>query len=270
MSKNKRFNETFDQSEGATEIDEMERLPSDDEAGEAELNIKPEDNQFVPNSLVYNAYGISPTTATYAILISDLKEKFTRICKSQIDGVDDVIIKYDKNTGEVLAFCSFVENCHHFNDRSMEGTMMSDQRSEYFSPEVKAFAKKFGVIPEFDCRTSDGKISKNFASFANKRSMNAKMLFVRNYDSMNSPTNSYSMRLSWTTLVRLMFDANGNAFYKQYGKRGSKCTMSAHFEFEPANNEKFGRLKYLVVTKSLQGPANRSLSPKVAFNYSEA
>ncbi len=65
-----------------TSIDEIH---TDEEAEEPELSIKPEDNVFIPNALVYNSFGISPTTVTYRILMKDLKDMFTKVCKSQID-----------------------------------------------------------------------------------------------------------------------------------------------------------------------------------------
>ena len=93
------------------DVNQPDELPTDEEVGDPELNIKPNENVFTPNSLVYNAYGISPTTATYRILMKDLKDMFTKVCKDQIDGVDEVTAVFDPNIGEVQFFCRFNEHC---------------------------------------------------------------------------------------------------------------------------------------------------------------
>lgn len=277
MSKNKNNmnNQQRDRSnynQPDPDLNKPYELPGEDEVGEPELNIKPEDNVFVPNSLVYNAYGVSPTTATYRILMKDLKEIFAKVCKSQIDGVEGVSAVYDPNIGEVQFFCMFSENCRHFNDQSMQNTMLSDQRPRYFSPEVKAFAKKFGMIPSRDCvRDKNGKVIGEFSKFGKQDKLNADMLFVKSVDRSNNVTRAYSMRLSWTTLIRLIFDMDGQAFYKQYGKRPSRCTLQANFVFAKHDGHEFGRIQYLEVTKSTNGLGTTGTPrPKTAFNYREA
>lgn len=254
------------------DLNQPDELPTDEEVGEPELNIKADENVFVPNSLVYNAYGIGPTTATYRILMSELKKMFKKVCQSQIDGVEDVSAVYDPGNGDVQFFCRFVENCHHFDDHSMQGTMLSDQKSRYFSPEVKAFAKKFGMVPSRDCpHDKNGKVIGDFAKFAKVDRLNADMLFVKTVDSSNNITRGYSMRLSWTTLIRLIFDMNGDAFYKQFGKRPSPCNLEVHFEFKKHDGADYGRIMYLEVTKSIKGATGSNAPrPKVGFNYREA
>lgn len=251
-----------------TSIDEIH---TDEEAEEPELSIKPEDNVFIPNALVYNSFGISPTTVTYRILMKDLKDMFTKVCKSQIDGVDGVSAVYDPTIGEVQFFCMFNENCRHFNDQSMKNTMLSDQKSEYLSPAIKDFANKFGMRPSRDCvRDKNGRVIGEFSKFKNDR-LNAKALFVRSVDRSNNMTRAYSMRLSWTTLIRLIFDMNGSGFYNQYGKKPTRCSMSANFVFSKHNGNEFGRIQYLEVTKSTNGLGGSGAPrPKVAFNYREA
>lgn len=278
MSKKNRYGRIPDGRDRANynqpdpDVNQPDELPTEEEVGEPELNIKPEDNVFIPNSLVYNAYGIAPTTATYRVLMKDLKEMFAKVCKDQIDGVDEVTAVYDPSIGEVQFFCRFNENCRHFDDRSMQGTMLSDQKSRYFSPEVKAFAKKFGMVPARDCvRDKNGKILGEFSRFAKEDRLNADVLFVRTVDRSNNITRSYSMRLSWTTLVRLIFDAEGKAFRNQYGKNPTRCRLEAHFEFSKHDGHEFGRIQYLEVTKSTNGVgSSNSPRPKIGFNYREA
>ena len=254
------------------DVNQPDELPTDEEVGDPELNIKPNENVFTPNSLVYNAYGISPTTATYRILMKDLKDMFTKVCKDQIDGVDEVTAVFDPNIGEVQFFCRFNENCRHFDDHSMQNTMLSDQKSRYFSPEVKAFAKKFGLNPKLDCVCDkNGKIISEFGKYAKNQKLNADILFVKNIDRSNNITRSYSMRLSWTTLIMLIFDKDGTAFTKQYGRKASGCNLSAHFEFTKNSNGEFGSIKYLEVTKSINGFGGSGTSrPKTSFNWREA
>ena len=151
--------------------------------------------------------------------------------------------------------------------------MLADQKPRYFSNEVKTFAKKFGMVPSMDCpRDKDGKIIGEFAKFGKKNDdrLNADLLFVRTVDSSNNMTRGYSMRLSWTTLIRLIFDENGQAFYKQFGKRPTRCNLSAHFEFAKDGGHTFGRVLYLEVTKTVNGVSGNSQKPKTAFNYREA
>lgn len=254
------------------DVNQPDELPTDEEVGDPELNIKPNENVFTPNSLVYNAYGISPTTATYRILMKDLKDMFTKVCKDQIDGVDEVTAVFDPNIGEVQFFCRFNENCRHFDDHSMQNTMLSDQKSRYFSPEVKAFAKKFGMIPARDCvRDKNDKVIGEFSKFAKADKLNADMLFVRTVDRSNNITRAYSMRLSWTTLIRLIFDMDGSAFKKQFGKQPTRCHLETHFEFTKHDGHEFGRIQYLEVTKSTNGIGSSSAPrPKIGFNYREA
>lgn len=276
MSKNKNYrNSNRDQTnynQPDADLNAIDDLPADDEIEDPELNIKPEDNVFIPNSLVYNTCGISPTTATYRILMKDLKEMFTNVCRSQIDGVERVTAVFDPNIGEVQFFCMFSENCRHFNDNSMANTMIADQRPDYFSPEIKTFAKKFGLKPSRDCvRDKNGKVIGEFSKYANNDKLNTRLLFVRSVDSSNNVTRGYAMRLSWTTLIRLIFDMDGKSFYKQYGKKPSRCSMSVNFMFAKQNGNEFGRIQYLEVTKSTNGIGNIGASrPKVAFNYREA
>ena len=276
MSKNKKFRENNRDRSNYNlpdpDVNAYAALPTDEEVGEPELNVKPEENVFIPNSLVYNAYGISPTTATYRILMKDLKQIFTKVCKSQIDGVDEVTAVYDPNIGEVQFFCRFVENCRHFDDRSMVNTMLSDQKTSYFSPEIKAFAKKFGMVPARDCvRDKNGKILGEFSRFAKADKLNADVLFVKTVDRSNNITRAYSMRLSWTTLIRLIFDMDGSGFQKQFNKKPARCRLDCHFEFSKHDGHEFGRIQYLEVTKSTNGiGAAGAPRPKVSFNYREA
>lgn len=251
---------------------DFNELPSDEEVGEAELNVKNLDTEFVPNALMYNAYGITPSTATYRILMSELKAMFTKVCKQQIDGVSEVTAVFDSTIGEVQFFCSFVENCHHFNDRSMEGTAISDQPAKYYSKEVRAFAKKFGMNPQRDCvRDKNGKILGPMANLAkNRDQLNIDVLFVPNIDRSNNFTRTYSMRLSWTTLIRLIFDMDGKAFEAQYNRKPARCKLDCHFEFIKTNDAEFGKPQYLEVIKSTNGSSIGSgPRPKVAFNYRE-
>ena len=88
MSKNRNKNNHANYNQPDPDLSKVDQLPEDVE--EPTLNIKPEDNVFIPNSLVYNAYGVAPTTATYRLLVKDLKDMFERVCKDQIDGVDHV------------------------------------------------------------------------------------------------------------------------------------------------------------------------------------
>ena len=270
MSKNRNKNNHANYNQPDPDLSKVDQLPEDVE--EPTLNIKPEDNVFIPNSLVYNAYGVAPTTATYRLLVKDLKDMFERVCKDQIDGVDHVGASFDPTTGDVQFSCVFEENCRHFTDRSMENTMCSDQKNEYFSKEVLTFAKKFGLNPALDCpHDKNGKVLGPFAKY-NKdgKDMNVKVLFVRNLDNSNNYTNGYSMRLSWTTMIRLIFDETGAAFYKQFGKRPSRCKLSAHFEFAKDGEHVFGKVLYLEVIKTINGLSGNTQKPKTAFNYREA
>ena len=272
MSKHNKRNKNYSNyNQPDPDVSKVDELPEDVE--EPTLNIKPEENVFIPNSLVYNAYGVAPTTATYRILMKDLKDMFTKVCKDQISGVDCVRAQFDPDTGEVQFYCMFEENCRHFNDQSMENTLLADQRPRYFSKEVREFAKKFGMIPSMDCPTDkDGKIIGTFAKFGKKNDdkLNADLLFVKTVDSSNNLTRGYSMRLSWTTLIRLIFDENGQAFYKQFGKRPSRCKLSAPFEFAKDGEHVFGKVLYLEVIKTINGLSGNTQKPKTAFNYREA
>ena len=277
MSKKNRYSNNSNRdktnyNQPEADLNAPDRIPTDEEVGEPELNINTDENQFIPNSLVYNAYGIAPTTATYRILMKDLKDMFTKVCKSQISGVDCVTAAYDSSIGEVQFFCMFREDCSHFDDRSMNGTMLSGEKSRYFSPEVKAFAKKFGLNPQLDCVCDkNGKIISEFGKYAKNQKLNADILFVKNIDRSNNITRSYSMRLSWTTLIMLIFDKDGTAFTKQYGRKASGCNLSAHFEFTKNSNGEFGSIKYLEVTKSINGFGSSGTSrPKTSFNWREA
>lgn len=277
MSKKNRFNngnrDRSNYNKPDPNIDAIDALPTDEEVGEPELNVKNLNVEFIPNSLVYNAYGIAPTTATYRVLMKDLKEMFAKICKSQIDGVEGVTAAYDSSIGEVQFFCMFNENCRHFNDRSMADTMLSNERPQYFSPEVKAFAKKFGLKPYYDLvRDKNGKIVSSLGSkFGKDDHLNAQTLFVKSVDGSNNLTRAYCMRLSWTTLIRLIFDQDGKAFEAKYGLKPSRCRLECHFEFSKAGDQEFGKILYLEVTKSANMISGSGMPrPKVSFNYREA
>lgn len=274
MSKKNHYNNNRDRSnynQPDPDLTKLDELPSDEEVGEAELNVDTLTTQFIPNSLVYNAYGAAPTSATFRIMFNDLKAMFTKVCKSQIDGVDGVSATFDPTTGDVQFFCVFNENCRHFNDKSMEGTMCPNSRAIYYSPEVRAFAKKFGMNPNRDSlRDKNGKIIGEFRNFKGD-SLNLNMLFVNNIDKSNNITRGLSMRLSWTVLVRLLFDIDGKAFEAQFNKKPSRCRLETHFEFSKQNDNVFGNILYLEVTKSTNSYSSGSLPrPKASFNYREA
>ena len=78
------------------------------------------------------------------------------------------------------------------------------------------------------------------------------------------------MRLSWTTLIRLIFDQDGQAFMKQYGKRPTRCDLSAQFIFTKDSGHTFGKVLYLEVVKTVKGLSSNNQRPKTAFNYREA
>ena len=72
MGKNRNHNRNMaNYNQPDPDLNKPDELPEDVE--EPTLNIKPEENVFIPNSLVYNAYGVAPTQATYRILMNDLK-----------------------------------------------------------------------------------------------------------------------------------------------------------------------------------------------------
>lgn len=258
------------------DTDKVDDLPSDEDVADPEIEVKPDDAvKYVPSSLVYSTEAISPSKVTFRILINDLKDMFYNVCSEQIYGLDSVRCSFDQATGEVQFFAMFVENCRHFNDRSMENTLLADQKTKYYSNEVKAFAKKFGMRPAADCpRDKDGKVVGEFAKHVKKNGnapLNADSLFIQNVDRAGNFARSFSMRLSWTTLVRLIFDENGHAFQKQYNKRPSRCRIESAFVFDKADGMEFGRLRYLEVTKSMMGfNSSANTKPRIAFNYREA
>lgn len=277
MSKKNRYNngnrDRSNYNQPDPDVNAFDALPTDEEVGEPELNVKDITTDFVPNSLVYNAYGIAPTTATYRVLMKDLKEIFCKMCKNQIDGVDRVYATYEPTIGEVVFYCMFTENCRHFIDKSVEKTMLAGEQGHYFSPEVKAFAKKFGLKPCYDLvRDKNGHITSSFGKFKdNEDHLNAQQLFIRNQDGANNTLRSYSMKLSWTTLIRLLFDQEGKAFETKYHMKPSRARLECHFEFHKTSDAEFGAIKYLEVTKSANMISGSGTPrPKMSFNYREA
>ena len=65
------------------------------------------ENQYVPEFLVYNNFGIRPTEACFQLDCKTLKEIVGKIASQAISGVEDVTMQHDKN-GNVAMFVWFI------------------------------------------------------------------------------------------------------------------------------------------------------------------
>jgi len=255
-----------------------ENISEDDEklAEQMEDAAYEGDVSKTPNSLLFNSQGLQPVEVTYRITIKQLKEYFLRICRSQIDDVEEVFARVNPATGDTLWFCRFANNSKHFDDGSMVHTAIGDHRSDYLSKEVKAFAQKFAMDPKSDLvRTDGGKIAmhefakmEKYRNDNGKKMIDKKFIFVPNVDSAGNRTNSMSMRLSWTALTKAMFDIDGKGFEAKYGKRPPKCQISVGFKYEKSREKgEFGTPYALEVKKSIQNLNGGHLAPRESFKY---
>lgn len=225
----------------------------------------------LPNALLYNTSALSPISVTYRILISTLKKCFKDILSHEINDIYDVRVKYKASTGEVYWYVIFNEGSRHFIDRSLDDTLLSNQKQKYYSPEVRKFAARFGIVPKFDCiRSADGKIIGDMARFKDANNLKMNELFVPTMDGNGNRVNAYSMRLSWTTLVSIMFDFNGAGFKKKYGSYPPKTNNKMFYKYSPRGGNPFGALDWLEVTKEYKSLGHgRDLTPRESFDMTE-
>ena len=254
--------------------DEIDRLDRDDDDENEDTTVEnvivPGKVSEVPNSLLYNTSGLSPVVVTYRITLPMLKQKFLAILKTAITDIENVTAMFEPSTGEIYFYAQFADNSKHFTDDSMKNTMLYNQRVQHYSPEVRAFAKKFGIKPALDCtRDKNNRIIGELGRYSDQnKPINMGVMFPQNKDPNNNRVASYSMRLSWNALVQIIFDYNGNGFNHSYNQRPPKCNLEAHFVYSPSGGFEFGRIDYLEVTKSVKMIGERETPmPVHAYNY---
>lgn len=273
MSKNRNRDDRYENRSPRTklpaiDVEDIDKLPEDEDGEDMtpELDIKG-DVPKAPNALLYNTSGVSPVSVTYRLTTDILKRKFKDILREAIDDVDDINVFYDPQTSEVYWWVSFIENSKHFRDQSIQNTMLADQHAKYYSPQIRKFAAKFGLIPKYDCaRDKNDRIIGEFGKLAKADKLNMNILFAENRDLNNNRVRSYSMRLSWTTLIRVMFDHDGFGFQKQYNQRPPRCTISTRWVFSKGGGNEFGRIQYLEVIKAHNHMQSTTVAPVQAFS----
>ncbi len=254
------------------DLDAMEGIRQEDAEGEGEDPIVDGDVSSTPSSLLFNTGGFAPVSVTYRIPINELKQQMLRVLQVAIDDIIRVGCNYSPETGEILFYAQFRDGSKHFNDRSMQDTMISDKTPRYYSQELRQFCAKYGMKPKEDCtRDKNGNPIGKYAQLAKKNNnkINIQSLVVPMTENGNF-SKSYAVIISWTTLIQIMFDIDDRSFQKKYNTRPGRSSLEAHFNFGKSGGNPFGRLEYLEVTKSANTIRSRGLSPKLGFNGIDA
>ncbi|MCM1213971.1 MAG: hypothetical protein NC548_05575 [Lachnospiraceae bacterium] len=254
------------------DLESMEGIRTDEDPEDGETLIVDGDVSKTPSNLLFNTGGFAPVSVTYRIPISELKAQMLRILQVAIDDVIRVGCNYSPETGEILFYAQFRDGSKHFNDQSMRETMISDKSPRYYSPELRRFCANYGMKPKEDCaRDKNGNPIGKYAALAKKQSnkINIQNLVVPMTENGNF-ARSYAVLISWTTLIKVMFDYDDRSFQQKYNAKPGRSSLDAHFSFGKSGGNPFGKLEYLEVIKSANTIRNRGLSPKLGFNGIDA
>lgn len=198
------------------------------------------ENQFVPEFLVYNNFGIRPVEATFQLDCETLTDVVYKIASEKISGIEEVKLQKGKN-GDVAMFLWFHANSEHFNDSSTENTAIRSKLSR-LSKEMQEFIEKFGWN-EADDDPQNGSTK-----------VHANRIIVGNVNP--------EVRGKWTGVqvainpfLMIMFDMNGNAFRKEYNRNSPATKLYREWVWKKRDGEKFGSLVGLRVKKTLHNPA---------------
>ncbi len=281
MSKNHNRGEgknRFDDNRPDPELEAPDVLDEAESAEELDVSGLGGDSREEPNSLTFTTYPLTPVEVKYRVQITRLEDMFLKILQSYITDIEEVFCETDRRTGDVMWFCRFSEGSSHFDDGSLRFTAISDKKVEYLSPELRKFANKFGMNPKQDLlRGNNGEIlNKAFMEQSRVRNLsggktgiNQKLLFCRNEDGAGNLVNSWSMRLSWTTLVQIIFDKDGRVFQEKYKKRPPRCNINVSWVYgKSSGGDKTGDARFLEVIKSASNSGYERPRPRGAFRDS--
>lgn len=272
-NRNRGSGEPIKQNYGMSDpdLDKIEGVIREEDGEDPDLTIDGDVNK-APSSLLFNTGSFAPVSVTYRIPIAELKAQMLRILQVAIDDVVRVGCSYDPSNGEILFYAQFRDGSKHFNDQSMQNTMISDKSPRYYSQELKQFCAQFGMNPKMDCaRDKNGNPIGKYAALAKKegKKINIQNLVIPLTEN-NNFSRAYAVLISWTKLVQVMFDLNDQNFQKKYNVRPNRSSIDAHFSFGKSSGNSFGRLEYLEVVKSSTSVRSRGLSPKFGFNGIDA
>ncbi len=212
------------------------------------------ENNFTPEFLVYNNFGLRPVEATFQLDCNTLTDVVYKIASEKISGIEEVKLQKGKD-GTVAMFIWFNANSEHFNDSSTENTAIRSKLSR-LSPEMTAFIEKFGWN-----EADDDPMNGSSKVHSNKIIMN----------NINPEVKGkwIGVHVAINPFLMVMFDMRGEAFKKQYNKNSPVTKLYREWVWKKSNGDKFGALVGLRVSKKINNPSlsKGELVAKVSGNF---
>lgn len=198
------------------------------------------ENQYIPEFLVYNNFGIRPTEACFQLDCKTLKEIVGKIASQAISGVEDVTMQHDKN-GNVAMFVWFSANSDHFNDSRTMDTAIRSKLSR-LSGEMQAFIEKFGWNEaDDDPRNGNTKVH------ANK--------IIQNNDNAEIKGKWIAVHVAINPFIFIMFDQQGNGYKKDFNRNAPKTRLSREWVWEKNSDGKRTHLTGIKIRKMIHNPS---------------
>ena len=196
--------------------------------------------QYVPEFLVFNTQAIRPVEVTFQMDCKTLKEIIHKIASELISGVEDVTLQHNKN-GDVGLFLWFNANSDHFNDSSTLESALRTKLSR-LSKEMTDFISKFGWNEaDDDPRNGNPKIHSNKIIISN--------------DNPEVRGKWIAVHVAINPFLFIIFDIQGNAYKKQFNRNAPKATMRREWCWGKGPTGKFHSLNGIRVTKKIHNPA---------------
>lgn len=198
------------------------------------------DNQFVPEFLVYNNFGIRPVEASFQLDCKTFTEVIRKIASEKISGIEDVTIQSNKN-GDVGLFVWFNANSEHFSDSSTENTAIKSKLSR-LSKEMQEFIEKFGWNEaDDDPRNGNTKVHSN--------------KIIINNDNPEVKGRWIAVHVAINPFLFIMFDIQGSAYRKEFNRNSPKAKLRREWVWSKGASGKFHSLNGIRVTKMINNPA---------------
>ena len=197
------------------------------------------ENQFVPEFLAFNTYGLRPTEVSYQLDVRTVETLLKKFISEKISGVEDVKVQYD-HKGRVGVFAWFNGNSDHFNDHSTENTMIKTKLSR-LDKEMQDFLMKFGW-----CEADDDPRS-------NRWKVEPEKIIVAN-DNPEVKGKWVAVHLSVNPFLEAIFDIRGEVFRKTYNQNVPKAGLQRKWLWLPGNKGKYTTLTGLKVIKKMNNP----------------
>lgn len=198
------------------------------------------ENQYVPEFLVYNNFGIRPVESTFQLDCKTFTEVVRKIASEKISGIEDVTIQSNKN-GDVGLFIWFNANSEHFSDSSTENTAIKSKLSR-LSKEMQEFIEKFGWNEaDDDPRNGNTKIHSNKIIISN--------------DNPEVKGRWVAVHVAINPFLFIMFDIQGAAYRKEFNRNSPKTRLRREWVWSKGASGKFHSLNGIRVTKMIHNPA---------------